>query len=505
MRAALYIGATGMKALSDGMNVITNNLANISTTGYKQQDIQFSDVWYAQEAYIGDWWDAQQNTNVALGQKGEGVQVDDIRTLFQQGDFQSTNTVTDLAISGTGFFHVKDLQGRDYYTRAGDFRSDNTGAFRNSQGFALMGYNLADKTDDYYDVNTFNQGELSVVTVDKETPMAAKATTELSLRFNMGQGTSTTSNATDPYFSLLCQYNAANPTSITDASGFSETFTIYDTEGVARQATIAFDGAPSPVEGGSMVEYVITVDGDTSSAPAMAGTLRFDGSGQLKDMSAYTHNGTGLDANGAIDLTGWSTAPLSENGYPQMNVNGSTISLDLGISAANGWLRTGTAAEVRDNMQALAAMGSSAVVTADATTNYAAASAILYDLHQDGYAEGTLNDISIDTEGRLIGRYSNNQSQTLWQIPVCRFTSEYNLRREGNNYFSATDACGTMTHGVAGTENYGKIASCNLEQSNVDMASEMVDMIITQRGFQSNSKVVTTADEMLRRAMELKR
>ena len=93
----------------------------------------------------------------------------------------------------------------------------------------------------------------------------------------------------------------------------------------------------------------------------------------------------------------------------------------------------------------------------------------------------------------------------LWQIPVCRFTSEDGLRREGNNVFSATEDSGQMEMGVAGTENYGKINAYNIENSNVDMSKEMVNMIVNQRGFQSNSKVVTTADQMLQKAMELKR
>ena len=111
----------------------------------------------------------------------------------------------------------------------------------------------------------------------------------------------------------------------------------------------------------------------------------------------------------------------------------------------------------------------------------------------------------IDANGDIIGYYSNGQNQKLWQIPVCRFTSEDGLYRQGGNLYSATEASGNMTMGVAGTENFGTINSYSLEMSNVDMATEMVNLIVTQRGFQSNSKVITTADEMLRKAMEIKR
>ena len=113
--------------------------------------------------------------------------------------------------------------------------------------------------------------------------------------------------------------------------------------------------------------------------------------------------------------------------------------------------------------------------------------------------------VDVNADGTVVGKYSNSESMNLWQIPVCRFTSEDGLRREGNNLFAATKDSGTMEMGVAGTENYGKINAYNIENSNVDMSQEMVNMIVNQRGFQSNSKVVTTADQMLQKAMELKR
>ena len=130
MNSSLFIGATGMKTLSSGMNVISNNIANVSTIGYKQQTALFSDVFYAQQGSIGDWWDAQTDSKVALGQVGQGVQMDAVLTRYNQGALESSNTVTDMAISGKGFFQVTDKSGQEYYTRAGDFRPDNQGVLR---------------------------------------------------------------------------------------------------------------------------------------------------------------------------------------------------------------------------------------------------------------------------------------------------------------------------------------------------------------------------------------
>ncbi len=121
MNSSLYIGATGMKGLSEGMQVTTNNLANISTIGYKKQDILFSDQISQTQASMGNWWNAQEDSRVAIGQVGMGLQVEAIRTSFTEGAMESTNTMTDLAINGKGFFQVSDGTSA-FYTRAGDFQ-----------------------------------------------------------------------------------------------------------------------------------------------------------------------------------------------------------------------------------------------------------------------------------------------------------------------------------------------------------------------------------------------
>ena len=180
--------------------------------------------------------------------------------------------------------------------------------------------------------------------------------------------------------------------------------------------------------------------------------------------------------------------------------------MNLGISSAGGWQNApANAAAVGTSQSALGGMGTGATVSVDATTNYIGSSPVTRRNTQDGYPSGALSTINITSDGTVVGTFSNNQSMNLWQIPVCRFTSEDGLRREGNNLFSATPDAGKMEMGEAGTQNYGTIRAYNTENSNVDMATEMTNMIITQRGFQSNSKVVTTADQMLQKAVELKR
>lgn len=496
MNSSLYIGATGMKTLSSGMNVISNNIANVSTIGYKQQTALFSDLIYGQQGNIGEGWGAQTDSYVALGQLGKGVQMDAVLTRYTQGGLESSNTVTDMAISGKGFFQVTDADGSTYYTRAGDFRADNAGVLRTPAGMALMGYKFADDG---------TKGGLEQVTIDKFAKMPAKATTALDLRFNVAQSENKSVDETNPYFSLLGQYDASNTPPISSSGyGYAQSVTLYDADGAARSATIYFDGAPTTTTPGAIVEYLIASDADSNGGTAealMAGTLSFGANGELTGMSAYTPT-----VAGSTDLTEWNAAALSADGLPQMTANGATVTLNLGISATGGWQNSpGNAASVGTDPTALASMGTAYNRSADATTNYTSSTPVTRSKSQDGYAEGTLNNISISADGTVEGAFSNGKSMDLWQIPICRFTSEDGLRREGNNVFSATEDSGAMEMGVAGTENYGEISAYNIENSNVDMANEMVNMIVTQRGFQSNSKVVTTADQMLQKAMELKR
>lgn len=499
MNSALYIGATGMKGLSQGMNVVTNNLANVSTIGYKQQSILFSDLIYASQGNTGEGWQSQENSRVALGQTGKGVQVDTVRTIFGQGALESSNTVTDMAIDGKGFFQVTD--GVDlYYTRAGDFRTDNEGVLRTPTGLALNGYK-------------YNQdgslGGLQEVQIDKFSTMPPKATSQVDLRCNLGMSETKSTDAVNPYFSLVGRYNAsASPPLASNAYGYSESITLYGADGATRQATIYFDQAPDNTTG-SVVQYLIaagaaaTEEGVTplpGQGLLMSGTLTFDSTGRLTDMSAFTPS-----TEGSKDLANWQPAALAD-GLPQMTVEGAAVTVDLGISATGGWRNApASAADVGTDQNLLPSMGEDAVRADDATTAYKGQSSSTARNRQDGYAEGYLSSINIRADGTIEGSYSNSQAANLWQIPVCRFTSEDGLRREGNNLFSATPDAGEMEMGLAGTENYGNIKAYNTEVSNVDMATEMVNMIFTQRGFQSNSKVVTTADQMLQKAMELKR
>ena len=503
MNSSLYIGATGMKGLAQGMQVTTNNLANVSTIGYKQQGILFSDMLYQTQATMGSGWNSQQDSHVAIGQVGMGLQVETIRTLFGQGGLESSNTVTDMAINGKGFFQVTDDKGGTFYTRAGDFRPDKEGVWRTPSGLALMGYQIgADGS----------KGALAPVQVDTFATIPARSTSKVELTLNLNSKADKSASAENPYFALLDQYDGRGSKPLaTDAYTYSQPMTVYDADGNARTVTAYFDGAPSDSPNRYM-EFIIAADvtpkydadGNVIAPQAgdgllMSGVLQFDAAGNLQSVAAFTPS-----AEGSKDLEDWVPAQLS-GGLPQFSLDGATMTLDLGVRAPGGWENAPeTAADVGTDMHLLPSMGENAIKSQYPTTAFSSSSPTST-YTQDGYSEGFLSNVSIRNDGTVVGLFSNSQSLDLWQIPICRFTSEDGLRREGSNLFSATAESGQMEMGVAGTENYGTVQAYNIELSNVDMSTEMVNMIITQRGFQSNSKVVTTADQMLQKAMELKR
>ena len=126
------------------------------------------------------------------------------------------------------------------------------------------------------------------------------------------------------------------------------------------------------------------------------------------------------------------------------------------------------------------------------------------DISQDGYASGELNGIRIDQSGTLVGSFTNGRSLGLAQVAVAKFANNQGLAGEGGNLFSRTANSGDPIIGAAQTAGRGKISASSLEMSNVDLSRSLTQLIVVQRGFQANSKTITTSDEMLNTLLQLK-
>lgn len=515
--SSMYVGTTGMKSHGERMGNIGNNLANVNTLAYKSADVHFQTL-MSQFASTGS------SPDVSMSQKGLGVGLGGILTDFNIGGFQPGAEATDLAIAGDGFFRVTQ-DDKVRYTRAGNFRFDKEGFLVDPNGYHVQGKtiddngNVAAATTDIQ----LTMGEGGLVTVPP------KATSAVSLNVNLGLAADEerTSDATDPFFALLKSWDGTNEDGPldTEATAYSAAVKVYDDQGNAHTLNVHFDPVSASNAGGETTyEFVAGFDpgedgraamaGTKGAGLAMAGTLTFDSSGQLKGMSAFNYSGTG-DAN---DPANWTPAGVSEDGAPTFDMTflsadetgatvtsgPSTISLDLGLTGTG--FDSGTiasAADIGTDASLLPTM-TGATPASRPTTNFMGTSSTITKA-QDGYAEGFLSSISVDRSGVMVGNFSNGVNKDLFQFSLFTFTNEWGLRREGANHFSATQDSGEAVEGTPGEANFGVLSERTLETSNVDMADQFVKMISTERGFQANSKVITTSDSILEMLINMKR
>jgi len=537
---SLYIGATGVVAHSAYMEVVANNLANVSTTGYKKADMQFGDLMSETLATGGAQYD---NGNHSVSQMGKGVGISEVRTIFTEGGFENTNTVTDLSIAGNGFFGVRNTAGTGttgatHYTRAGSFRFDNEAYLVDPNDYRLQGYEVDRDTGTVATTVSDIQLPYEDVTIDGQATRVVRSDPRATSAIEMVTNLDPTAedeftSTTDPFFAMLESYNgsasnASSPFGNT-LPAYSSSLGVYDSDGNERAMTIYFDpvsttGLSNAAAGYTYWEYLVAMPGDadgssaygTSSAGlAGAGVMTFNGNGELVDLAAFSLDGTSTSGGAGKDLSSWTASAFSADGVPEFNFtygsNGTAIgtteavSYDFGITSDTGtWLSgAATAAGVginANNLQELSDMDRDARVS----TSYDAGSSTMYQI-QDGYSWGYLESTSVDGEGFLSGHFTNGQDEELYQVANYRFNSPWGLRRDGATNFVATEASGTARDGVAEVGGRGTFQQKSLEHSNVEMAEEFAKMIITQRGFQANTKVMTTADGLMDTTIGIKR
>jgi flagellar hook protein FlgE len=124
---------------------------------------------------------------------------------------------------------------------------------------------------------------------------------------------------------------------------------------------------------------------------------------------------------------------------------------------------------------------------------------------QDGRAAGTLESFSISKDGTVVGSFSNGAKQPIAQVAMAKFTNAAGLEKAGNSEYRVTANSGGAVLGTAGSGGFGSIAAGSLEMSNVDLSQEFTNLIVAQRGFQANARIITTSDEVLNELTNLKR
>jgi len=426
---ALYSGVSGLSSNGTAMTVIGNNISNSNTIGFKSSRTLFSDLLATNVSGSG-----------GESQVGRGAGLSVVDNDFSQGTFENTDTNTDLAIEGPGFFMVNDPNtGATNYTRAGSFRFDSNGDLVNPEGSKVQGYYLDDNGNTY--------GDVTDIHADTQSFSAAKATDSVTLSTNLN-ALSSPPTANGGVF---------DPTDASNTSNYASSIQVYDSLGNTHLLTSYFTKqaslpAGAPANAAGAWNYNTTVDdGDLGGT---AGNLNVVSNGTLY-----------FDSNG--DLIPPSTPPATNTLNWSNGATPQTIKLNLN------------------------------------TTQYSSDSVVVSQ-QQDGYATGTLVKLSIDNNGNVLGNYSNGTPRKIARIAMAKFTNDQGLTKEGNNLFGESDSSGPATIGTVGS-GVGNIFTNSLEQSNVDLAKEFVNMITTQRGYQANSKTITTTDQMLDTLINLKR
>jgi flagellar hook protein FlgE len=393
------IALSGVDAANTDLNVISNNIANVDTTGFKESSTEFADVY------------AQTQSGVAQTAVGNGVAVADVAQQFGQGNITTTSNNLDLALSGNGFFILSN-GGAISYTRNGAFQVNQNGDLVDTSGDLVQGYApLA--------TGGFNTGGLTnmQLTTAESSP---QATTSATINVNLPSNAAAPTDGT---------FSPSDPESYTN----STSLTVYDSLGAAHTAQLYF------IKGATANNWTtqLYVDGTAVGTPQ---ALDFSSSGTLT-----------TPANGQVAFDGYTPA--------------------TGAAAMNMTFNFGGSTQYGDSFG-------------------------VNSLDPNGYTTGSLTGISISATGVVQANFTNGQSTTLGQLALANFANPQGLQQMGNTQWVQSYASGAPVQGAAGGSGFGTIQSGALEDSNVDITSQLVDMITAQRAFQSNAQMISTEDQL---------
>ncbi|MGP9764816.1 flagellar hook protein FlgE [Halomonas sp. AOP13-D3-9] len=493
---------SGLNAQSENLKILGNNIANSQTVGFKSSGAIFADV------FAG-----------ASSQVGLGVKISDVRQDFTAGDLETSGRTLDLAVAGEGFYRVQQTNGEVAYTRNGQFSQDNEGFLVNASGQRLTGYGLSDANDPFSAVVPGGAPEaLNIPSAD----IPAKATADVAATYNLdastvpGQGLQqATVQAVDENGDLITvdnagAYDAAGDALELDVSyHYSNSFTTFDSLGNERNITMYYEKVDDNTwKAFQAVDGKLAFDGVGGGAQDLENSfwLRFNSNGQLAKYSDLDDAGNG--ARDEDDVVGIAAA-----GY-QLDF-GAAVPLAVNGASANGQ----NAAEAFnqdsvDDAGLTKAFANLEFIVGDGADplNYDFAltgttqfnnNSVQNTLTQDGYTSGSLAGLEITRDGRVIRIYTNEERRDAGQIVLANFANEEGLQSIGDNAWSATNASGIGIIGTGGTGVFGTIESGVLENSNVDLAKQLVDTIVAQRAYQANSTSISTQDELLQTIINL--
>lgn len=438
---SMKTAVSGMNAQANKLSTVSDNIANVNTTGYKSASASFSSLILPSGG--GNYNSGSVETNVSY-------------SVTQQGDTISTSSNSNLSIQGAGFFVVQGADGSTVLTRAGDFTPDANGNLVNSAGYTLMGYSYASGAPAVV-VNGFDG--LVPINVN-QSGLANSASTSGSFTGNLNSGATVVTAAT-----TLPSTNGATVTTNTQKSsvvgydklGNTVMYDIYYTKTADAKPAVAADPAATPpiaasaaTSGTWEVAVYRNADANTSgsgssfpysSGPVATSTLTFDTSGNMASGGTFTINDPKTAGSIAMDLT-----------------------------------------KMTQKASAFASTGST-----------------------NGQAASPVTGVTIDKNGVVYANYAKGDPKALYQIPLATVASPDKLSLLSGNVYQANAESGVTVTSFANSNGLGYIQSNSLEASNVDLAGQLTDMIQAQKSFTANSKVFQSGSDLLDVLVNLQR
>ena len=446
------IALSGLNAAQKDLDVTSNNIANVNTTGFKESRAEFVDVYAASLLSSG-------KTKV-----GDGVLTADVAQQFSQGSIQFTNNALDLAITGNGFFATVPELGslETSYTRAGQFKLNQDNFIVNSQGGHLLGFPVnADGTSASVSLSTAEPIRIPTASG------APQKSSEVDIRMNLPAGDSYITGAPgnfdqdDPL-----TFNHSTSVTIFDSLGDSHVMTYYfvkDNPSTNPNEWMVFAGVD-----GTMVDLETDPGANNPTAGVagiVGGRLTFSSSGDFISQIPSL-------ADGGLVTTALGSTILS-NGADDTQ----TIKIDFNLDVLS------------PNPNEPTQFASNFEVTS---------------LQQDGLAVGRLTGIDIGTDGLVRATYSNGTSEPLSRIAMVNFANEQGLTQVGSTGWKESITSGEALAGEAGSGTFGTINSSALEQSNVNLTTELIDLISAQRNFQANSRALEVDNQLNQTILQIR-
>ncbi|MGL5956104.1 MAG: flagellar hook protein FlgE [Brevinema sp.] len=455
MLRSLYSGVSGLQNHQTRMDVIGNNVSNVNTTGFKKGRVTFQDI--LSQTSSGAARPTENKGGVNAKQVGLGMSVASIDNIMTQGSLQTTGKNTDLAITGEGFFVLQDGD-KTFHTRNGNFMIDRDGTLVNSNGLKVQGW-----TSELYPTGEY--------LVDTAAPVG-------DLRIEMGQ-----------------KVEAQETSVVRYRSNLDANVPILGDDATAAERMMATHGTSIDIFDpyGNNLRLSSTYERTDLNTWQMSLGLTDENGVALENVQVHI-NTQKLDTGNTLDLvfnTNGTLAAAIEGGAGEMDAEGALTAI-ITYDHPDGTQQT-------FNLE----LGEAGSVTNTITQFASRFTTEAY--FQDGNNMGYMESFNIDDIGIITGVMDNGVRRPLGQIAMSMFTNAMGLEKIGNSLYTASNNSGNAMIGEAGIMGRGTFFVGALEMSNVDLAETFTDMIVTERGFQSNSRVITTSDNMLQEILTLKR